>query len=210
MCDLHHQSLETLTLFMTVVEESRVKEEEEEIVELPAPSNHATPDLDTNSTEGLILDDEEEPKPKPSLNLKYRGFNIPDNCLCVVVEPWPAIRIQPRERSIAPIFANPRSNTMVIPDAQNQENDQMPLFLPDLDENDEGTSRSRLQPSLRSRPPVPLFNDPPSADDDDDTNLMDFSQALNNAAEGRAGVPDDDDEMDGAMLFGDADETREL
>lgn len=195
-----------------MAEEARVKEEEEEVVELSALSAQVTPDPDTNPTVSLVLDDEEEPKPKPTLNLKYRGFNITGNCLCVVVEPWPEIRVQPREQSTAPIFASSRSGATSVPTSQNHKSSQMPLFLPDLEEDGQAVSESSVQPFSRSRPPVPLFNDPlPSADDDDeDTDLMDFSQALNKAAEGRQGVPDEDDEMDGALLFGDADENREL
>ncbi len=52
----------------------------------------------------------EEEKPKPMLRVKYQGFDISDLCLCIVVEPWPPIRMA----SIAPPFLRARSQTPAL------------------------------------------------------------------------------------------------
>jgi len=65
-------------------------------------------------------------------------------------------------------------------------------------------------------PPVPLFDDSErtgktdtAIDYDDSTDLMEFSQHLTWTRD-LAGAMEDDDEFDGAVLFADADEAREL
>lgn len=160
----------------------------------------------------IDLDIEQEEKPKLRLQLKYQGFNISGNCLCVVVEPWPRIRAP----SMAPIFSNTTKAQSIAPvnSASSMETsyrERTPLFLPDPDR---GRSETPA-PSLPRRvlPPVPLFNDTMDQeieDSDDDDGLMEFSQVLNYAGEHRAGLVDDDDEIDGAVFFGDADEAREF
>jgi hypothetical protein len=163
----------------------------------------------------IDLDIEEEHKPKPLLQLKYQGFNISGNCLCVVVEPWPPIRAPSRAPSIAPIFSNtPRAQSIAPPNfshsVETTYRERTPLFLPDPDR---GRSETPA-PSLPGRvlPPVPLFNDTidREIENSDDDGLMEFSQVLNYAGEHRAGLVDEDDEMDGAVFFGDADEAREF
>lgn len=63
---------------------------------------------------------------------------------------------------------------------------------------------------------MPAFDDAEREDpadvnlDMEDDGLMAFSQALNSAGEFRTGEANDDDEMDGAIFFADADEAREL
>lgn len=162
----------------------------------------------------FIPDEEEEEKPKPLMHLSYRGFNISGQCLCVVVEPWPPLRAPSRAPSLAPIFARSRQQSLA-PSGSNTGRAETPLFLPDPD-------RRSVTPAPRQErvlPPVPLFNQP-SADEIDDelvldeddlanTGLMAFSQSIRHGDHtGGAGI--DDDELDGAVLFGDADEAREL
>lgn len=178
-----------------------VEEEEESIAEVP---------------EIELVVDEEDTKPKPLLQLKYQGFNIFGNCLCVVVEPWPPIQNASRAPSIAPLFASAaRAPSIAPPDftpsgqPEAAHRERTPLFLPDTDIGRSETPAPFNQP--RVLPPVPLFNDPPDQgmDDINEDSLMAFSQALNYAGDYRGGV-EDDDEMDGAVFLGDADEAREF
>jgi hypothetical protein len=130
----------------------------------------------------LELEIEEEEKPKPILGLTYQGFNIYGHCLCLVVEPWPAIR-----STIVPPILDPG---------------QTPLFLPERPA--EATQVN--QPYLDR-----ILNDGNISDEGEDVGgMMDFSQVLNNIGDARPGAVNDDDHMDGSILFGDADEFKEL
>jgi len=175
---------------------------EEMIIEAPGP-------------EVEVVVDEEESKPKPLLQLTYQGFNIFGNCLCVVVEPWPPIRAASRAPSIAPIFSNAARALNIAPrdvtpsgQVEATYRERTPLFLPDPDRRS-GTPASFSQ--RRILPPVPLFDDliDQGMEDNNDNDLMEYSQALNYVGDHQGGV-EDDDEMDGAVFFGDADEAREL
>ncbi|KAI3612218.1 hypothetical protein WG66_012204 [Moniliophthora roreri] len=157
----------------------------------------------------LIPDDEEE-KPKPILKLKYRGFNIFGHCLCIVVEPWPLIRAPSRAPSIfrsTPVPPKERGSSIAPPDfvasveARQRARSKTPLFLPDFDEERE-----------REETPFPGQTQEMFVMDDDDEygGMMQFSQVLHSAGDNRAGAADDDEDMEGAVLFGDADENREL
>jgi hypothetical protein len=137
----------------------------------------------------LDVETDEESKLKPTLKLKFHGFGIHGHCLCVVVEPWPPIRFPSRALS------RPPGQGSITPDfISNDEasRTRTPLFLPDFDG---GRSKSQL-----------LYDDP---DDDDNARLLEFSEVLNSIGNFQAGV-EDDDEIDGAAFFGDADEVREL
>ncbi|KAF7965455.1 hypothetical protein HWV62_43487 [Athelia sp. TMB] len=145
--------------------------------------------------------EEEEPKPKPLLRLAYEGFNILGSCLCVVVEPWPPVRAASRAPSVAPVFAGAsRASSIAPPEFVRA---RTPLFLPDdLDRGETpGPFAGDAQRAL-PKPPVPLFDAPPEEAEDA---LMSFSQSLNYA--GARGA-EDDDEFEGAVFFGDADEAR--
>lgn len=160
----------------------------------------------------IDLEDEEEEKPKPLLQLKYQSFSIFGHCLCIVVEPWPPIRSStrapsvvqtpPRAPSIAPIGFVPSSACV---------REQTPLFLPDDSDRD-------MTPApftgRREFPFVPDLDDSPHDDhgdsDSDRGGMMELSQLLNAGGNFRAGAVDDDNDMDGAVFFGDADEAREL
>ncbi|OJA13812.1 hypothetical protein AZE42_00519 [Rhizopogon vesiculosus] len=163
----------------------------------------------------MELDEGDVKKHKLVLKLKYQGFNIFGRCLCVVVEPWPPIRFATRAPSVMPLTNEIlRGSTIAPPDfvhSNSKQRDRTPLFLPELDR---GRSQTPAPfPLARTLPPVPLFNDAASQSDDDgygSDDLMVFSQALNAAGGMHVAAADDDDEMDGAVLFGDADEVREF
>ncbi|OBZ70301.1 hypothetical protein A0H81_09957 [Grifola frondosa] len=161
-------------------------------------------------------DEDEDVKPKPILELRYRGFNIHDRCLCVIVEPYPPIRPASRAPSLAPTgLIAPRAPSIApadfIPSGVAARRERTPLFLPDFDERGE-TPAPALPPQRRMLPRVPLFNEVPSGEDSDsdDGGMMQFSQILRSVGEHAAGAAEDDDEIDGAVFFGDADEMREL
>jgi len=163
----------------------------------------------------MELDEDDAKKHKLALKLKYQGFNIFGRCLCVVVEPWPPIRSATRAPSVMPLTNEVlRGSSIAPPDfvhSNSKQRGRTPLFLPELDR---GRSQTPAPfPLARTLPPVPLFNDAAPQSDDDgygSDDLMVFSQALNAAGGMHVAAADDDDEMDGAVLFGDADEVREF
>jgi len=167
---------------------------------------------DTGSS--LEIGDDDEPKPKLTLELKYRAFSNFSRCLCVVVEPWVPPRSDTRAPSLARSAVTREASVAPTISESSESRDQRaktPLFLPDVDDEPATLSPSRF----RTLPPVPLFNDPPAGRDTDDmeewgdsTALMQFSQMLN--ATGRGAGVEDEDEFDGTVLFADADEAKEL
>jgi hypothetical protein len=155
--------------------------------------------------------EDEDDQAKPLLQLRYDGFNIYGHCLCVVVEPWPSIRSGARVPPKASRQSSEAGRTLRTPpadySAERGGRETTPLFLP---ESDRGRSETPAPFQIQERrvlPPVPLFE----AEDEDEAeaNLMEFSQVLNSRGDFQPGA-DDDDEMDGAVFFGDADEAREL
>ena len=149
------------------------------------------------------LHTEEEEKPKPTLQLRYEGFGIHGQCLCVVAEPWPTTHstacslgdlgkhaiFKSKERQVALSTITARAQT--------------PLFLTDEDD----TQPQHFTPVINS-----LDNlDTMEISDDDDPEMggmMAFSQVLNMAGDTRPEAVEDEDEIGGAVLFGDADEAR--
>ena len=131
--------------------------------------------------------DSEEEKPKPILNLTYQGFNIYGHCLCVVVEPWPVIRsmttsLSNRSLAGSSLFQRQTSTP--------RDERSRPLFLPEELQEDEISDGD--------------------SDSDEISGMMQFSQVLRNVGDSRAGAANDDEDMDGSVLFGDADEFKEL
>ncbi|KAI0269108.1 hypothetical protein BC834DRAFT_864789 [Gloeopeniophorella convolvens] len=171
----------------------------------------------SGSTTFIEINDDDEPKPKLALQLKYQGFSIFGRCLCVVVEPWPPQRSGTRAPSLAPSTAA-RQHSIAppefVPSGGAGQRAKTPLFLPDFDDEPTDFGPSRL----RTLPPVPLFHDSPpagnghdSADDSgDDGALMQFSQMLTSAGRMSGAGVEEDDEFDGTALFADADEAKEL
>ncbi|KAI6047412.1 hypothetical protein EDC04DRAFT_2950722 [Pisolithus marmoratus] len=150
---------------------------------------------------------EEEEKPKPVLRLSYQALNVSSHCLCVVVEPWPSQHLTVPSRPITPVSVALPSETGVgssMNEDISLQRGRTPLFLPEFDE---ATDLNR------ARTPVPLFDAGPSRADDkgyDSDTLMNFSQVLNTTGHTTAAFAEDDDDMEGAVLFGDADEVREF
>jgi len=135
--------------------------------------------------------DSEEEKPKPVLNLTYQGFNIYGHCLYVVVEPWPVIRSMTTSLSNSKRKAGPAQRT------SRPRDERSPLFLSeDLEEDDERTSTTEISDR--------------DSDSDGTGGMIEFSQVLHSIGDSRAGAANDDEDMDGSVLFGDADELREL
>lgn len=169
-----------------------------------------------DTVSSLEMGDDDEPKPKLTLELKYRAFPNFNRCLCVVVEPWVPQRSDNRALSLAPSAVTREASVAPTISESSESRDQRaktPLFLPDLDD-EPGTLGSS---HFRTLPPVPLFNDPPTSRDTDDmeewgdsTALMQFSQMLNATGKVSGAGGEDEDEFDGTVLFADADEAKEL
>ncbi|KAJ7283538.1 hypothetical protein C8J57DRAFT_738180 [Mycena rebaudengoi] len=157
----------------------------------------------------------EEEKPKPILTLKYKDFSIYGHCLCIVVEPYPPLRSASRAPSLAWESPRPpRAPSMAPPEPPRSAGilrARTPLFLPDDSDRERSETPGPLPPPQRILPRVPLFDEEEDGDNDsDDGGMMEFSQALNDFNHLPAGAADDDDDMDGSVFFGDADEKREL
>lgn len=157
-----------------------------------------------------LVDEEEEVKPKPILKLSYHGFNIHGRCLCVIVEPWPPLRSGTRAPSLAPMgIVAPRAPSIApadfVPSGGAGQRARTPLFLPDFDREP-----TPAPVPGRNLPPVPLFNESVEGSDDEDGEMVLFSQLLMSVGDHPPGIAEDDDEIDGAVFFGDADEMREL
>jgi len=175
---------------------------------------------DTDPGIPIVVDDDDEPKPKLALDIKYRAFSNFNRCLCVVVEPWPPqpSGSYPRTPSLTPSAVSRAPS--VTPSASEFSTNRgqrakTPLFLPDVDEESATPSHSHF----RTLPPVPLFDDDRSTNRDTDgmdeewdgsACLLQFSQML--SVTGGAGGADveEEDEFDGTALFADADEAKEL
>ncbi|KAI0347231.1 hypothetical protein BDW22DRAFT_1387298 [Trametopsis cervina] len=193
-----------------VMEDEHMQDEDSAMVEDSEPP---PPPLE----DSLLVDEDEEEKPKPIMQLRYQGFSVHGRCLCVIVEPFPPVRKQ-RQMSLAPEgLRGPRAPSIAPPDfvppGQTAQRAKTPLFLPDDDDDDfERRSVTPAPVPQRYRPPVPLFHETPEEqnEDDEDGGMMAFSQVLQTMGEYHTGAIDDDDEMDGMVLFGDADEAREL
>ncbi|EKM80144.1 hypothetical protein AGABI1DRAFT_73053 [Agaricus bisporus var. burnettii JB137-S8] len=176
----------------------RVGDESNQSIIVDADQDVMSIDVDTDATFNLPIDEEEE-KPKPALQLKYKGFNIYGQCLCIIVEPWPTVRItkDPLQELGSVAYQKSRHKEPHIQTSTPASRAQTPLFLAD---DDMGEENSFAQTS----------NEHDSDEDSDRGGMMAFSQALNLAGDNRPGAAEDEQEMEGAVLFGDADENRQL
>jgi len=215
---LEEQSNRANATFKDEVDEVSLVVSSTGITDVDAAINEDVPARPLPGTIEIDLDVEEEEKPKPMLQLKYQGFSIYGHCLCIVVEPWPPIRSASRSPSVAPTASRAPSISpsyfVSAGDVDTRLRARTPLFLPDDFDRDRSETPA---PFLGQRvlPPVPLFNDPGLAEDGNEDDyegggMMEFSQVLNAAGDFRAGAANDDEDMDGTVFFGDADETREL
>ena len=158
-----------------------------------------------------LVDEEEEPKPKPILKLQYHGFNIHGRCLCVIVEPWPPLRSTTRAPELASMgVAAPRAPSIAppnfVPSGGAAQRERTPLFLPDFDREP-----TPAPSGMRVLPPVPLFSETTAeGSDEEEGDMVLFSQILRSVGDHPPGIAEDDDEIEGAVFFGDADEMREL
>jgi len=151
--------------------------------------------------------DEEEEKPKPTLQLKYKGFGIYGQSICVVVEPWPVVRSE--NRTIQELGGiSSRKSTLQQSTSTIAPRAKTPLFLADDNEMDHGVEHRQSSPTTNPWDDLETMED--TDDDSEVGGMMAFSQAINLAGDNRPGAAEDEDEMEGAVLFGDADEARQL
>lgn len=191
-----------------------------EVTDVDVTIHEQAPVAPSSSAIDIDLEiEEDEQKPKPILQLKYQGFGIYGHCLCIVVEPWPPNRSATRAPSVAPLGTTLRAPSIAPPNfvPSGEKNAGLrartPLFLPEDADRRSETPAPFLQ--HRVLPRVPLFNessfdDEEGRDSEYDGGMMELSQVLTAGGDFRAGAAEDDDEMDGAVFFGDADEAREL
>ncbi len=167
-----------------------------------------------------MIEDDFEDKPK-MVSLSYSGFEIPGRYLCVIVEPYPPLpkealnrartleppdirfrappavpQLKETNATPSPLLASDRGGSMT---PATRFRSATPLFLPADDER-ERTPASNTGLLGKTIPPVPLFNH--DSDEDDEPDLLAFSQALARSGEGF------DDDEDTEYLRGDADEVR--
>lgn len=157
-------------------------------------------------------DEDEDVKPKPLMRLRYQGLHVNDRCLCVIVEPRPPLNASERGASMAPAPPAPRAPSIAPADfvasTDAARNTKLPLFLPDFDR---GRSETPAPFPLRASVPPGLDGDGLyTMEEDEMDDMMAFGEVLRSGGEYAAGGVEDDDEMDGAVFFGDADEFREF
>ena len=194
--------------------ELQVKSEPEEPVIPPIPAPQTIDEM---------IEEDFEDKPK-MVSLSYSGFEIPGRYLCVIVEPYPPLPKEELNRAPtveppnirfraptavpqlketnftpSPLLASDRGGSMT---PATRFRSATPLFLPADDER-EPTPASTTGPFGKTIPPDPLFNH--DSDEDDEPDLLAFSQALANVPRSGGGL-DDDEEIE--YLRGDADEVR--
>lgn len=156
--------------------------------------------------------EEEEEKPKPVLGLTYQGFNLYGQCLCVVVEPWPIVRA-----TTTPLMLSGHGTKSKQPHS-NAAPVKEPLFLPE-DPEDNAPNPATI-PAQDTRAQIneayldQVLHDGEAADDhvedeDDMGGMMEFSQIIYYSGDMHSGAVNDDD-ADESILFGDADEIKEL
>lgn len=195
-------------------------EESEPTLGIDAPATSDDPiEVDNGTHDGhaplegaLLEDDAEEEKPKPIMRLQYQGFSIRGRALCVIVEPHPPLRKPPRAMSLAPMgIVAPRAPSIAPPDfVVSGQRARTPLFFPD-DDRERSVTPAPWQ-TERERPPVPLFNQTVDdvEGDEADGGMLAFSQILHSVGEYATGAAEDDDEIEGVVFLGDADEARGL
>ena len=212
-----------------------IKEEEIETTTLNDPLGDRDSDTDhpTVTTKSIfdVDSDEEEKAKKPVLQLSFRELNMLDRSLCVVIEPWPALQYQTtpapsisRAGSMAPppsrfpaVRRESEASFLSGSSAESgafgsglREQTPIPLFLPDHDERGHSSTPAPIRfssvfSSLETFPESEMRGQ----ENEEDFGMLAFSQVLNNVASDRVAVAEDDDEMDGGALYGDADEIRE-
>lgn len=121
----------------------------------------------------------------------------------MVVEPWPALPKASKPGTVKELggLRPPGSSRLSVPPRASVTRAETPLFLPDDSE----------QPELETAGLYTMDENGSEEEDEDPfNNMMMFSQALRNTGDNRPSAADDDEDMDAAVFFGDADEIREL
>lgn len=172
--------------------------------------------VSTEDTFGIDKDDVELSS-KPKMQLNYRQLHMKDRILCVIVEPWPNLpevnvgtNTAPSSKEVSTtIRSAPKASSSAH--AEEQEHTALPLFLPSLEER---------EPSVAPEYSRYGSEVPNQGQDEGDTvydiqeetnfGMLAFSQALSNVVGDNLGALDEDDEIDGAALYGDADEIRTI
>lgn len=197
----------------------KVKLEEE--IDADAILHTSSEAVEPSTESRLDIDmEDEETKVKPSLQLSFRQLNMRDRYLCIVVEPWPVLPDASKTTSSTRFVT---SNTLpsrisrapsIAPsniEVGQREQTPMPLFLPSHDERDRSATPApiRFQSVLSG---LETMDDSAAMTEDGgfDFGMIAFSQALSNVVGDHPGGLDDDDEMDGNALYGDADEMRTM
>ena len=185
------------------------------------PEEHVIPSAPAPKTIDEMIEEDFEDKPK-MVSLSYSGFEIPGRYLCVIVEPYPPLpkealnrarTLEPPDVRFRAPSAVPRlketsiaPSPLLAPDRGGGVTSAVrfrsatPLFLPADDER-ERTPAPTTGPLGKAIPPVPLFN---HDSDEDEPDLLAFSQALANVHRSSGGL--DDGAEDAEYLRGDADE----
>jgi hypothetical protein len=156
--------------------------------------------IDDASSGDIMNLDLEEDVLKPTLSLEYQGFSFLGHCLCVVVEPWPTIRTMAGPTRSAPALTH-------SPEDHGRPRNRDPLFLPEEPDSQVGGGGEQyVNTAYLDR----VLNDANDSDQEDFGGMVEFSQVLRNVGDSRAGAMNDDEDANGSVLFGDADEYREL
>jgi len=139
---------------------------------------------------------------KPVLSLTHRGFSIYGHCLCIVVEPWPAV-----SGTTSGGAASSSMNTdSPFVEGNVHEQRKEPLFLPEEPaDNATPSGNADINKTYLNQ----VLENAEVPDDEDAGGMMEFSQVLRSIGDSRAGAINDDEDMDGSVLFGDADENKD-
>ncbi|CAA7259866.1 unnamed protein product [Cyclocybe aegerita] len=189
-------------------------QEDDEDVNMDDPQDGDNITMQEEPSIELQIEEEEE-KPKPILTLTYQGFNIYGHCLCVVVEPWPVVRHALATSSVVARktpFDPPPRKAIASQAGSSSDKGKQPLFLPEDDDEPGPPGRTAGQHVNKAFLDQVFLGVIDISDDEDEEQggMIEFSHVLHNAGDSRAGAINDDEDMDGSVLFGDADEFREL
>ncbi|GJJ07421.1 hypothetical protein Clacol_001623 [Clathrus columnatus] len=143
------------------------------------------------------FDHDEEEKPKLKMQVSYKGLTVTDEALCIIIEPRASEPLDTasnlRQRTLEETIAQ-RQGSAALP----LQREKTPLFLPDPD-----FERDSFSPfPIRRRSP------PEVEEEREYESLQAFGETLNSMRDGVAGDIDDDDDDEGQVFLGDADERK--
>lgn len=188
---------------------SRVAESNSDVEITHVEDTTINPESGLEKSAEEFSDHDDEVKPKLALRLKYQDFTLFGRCLCVIVEPWPPIHAVPTQSATPvaqPSDVQDTGATSSTPRSISYA--KTPLFYPDSEDDDNLSDVS----SKHSGSPLAtqtIFSNISRGDRFD--GIIQFSQSLNATHPAAIrGNMEEDDEIDGAVFFADADEAREL